>query len=62
MITNGYERCRQRKLPTMPTDERKLYHPDDSDKDLRHDDMSYESGTGGHVGCCMSLAVEIRRN
>ena len=29
MITDGYERCRQRKLPSMPSHERKLYHPDD---------------------------------
>jgi len=36
MITLGYERCRQGKLPSMPSHERKLY-PDDSDKDLRRD-------------------------
>jgi len=29
MITDGYDRCRQRKLPSMPSHERKLYHPDE---------------------------------
>jgi hypothetical protein len=37
MITEGYIRCRQRKLPSRPSHERKLYHPDDSDNDLRRD-------------------------
>jgi len=36
MITDGYDRCRQRKLPLMPSLEQKLYL-DDSDKDLRRD-------------------------
>jgi len=34
---DGYDRCRQRKLPFMPGHEGKLYHPDDSDNDLRRD-------------------------
>jgi len=46
MITEGYNRCWQRKLPSMPSQERTLYHPDDSDNDLRRD-MSY-----GNDGCC----------
>jgi hypothetical protein len=46
----------------MPSHERKLYSPDDSDKALRQDDMSYECSTGWQVGCCMSSGVEIRRN
>jgi hypothetical protein len=37
MITEGYERCRQRKLPSMPTRERKLNHSDDSDNGLRRE-------------------------
>jgi hypothetical protein len=37
MVTDGYERCRQSKLPSMPTRLRKFYHPDGSDKDLRRD-------------------------
>jgi hypothetical protein len=37
MITDGNERCRQRKLPSMPSHERKLYHPDDSDQEPRRD-------------------------
>jgi len=35
MITDGYDRYRQWKLPSMPNHERALYHPDDSDNDLR---------------------------
>ena len=35
-IIDGYDRCRQRKLPSMPSYEWKLY-PDDSDKDRRRD-------------------------
>ena len=35
--TNGYDRCRQRKLPSMPNYELKLYHLDDSDSDRRRD-------------------------
>jgi hypothetical protein len=46
----------------MPSHEQKLYHLDDSDKDLHRDDMSYNRGIGWQVGCCMSLRVEIRRN
>jgi len=29
MITDGYDRCRQWKLPSMPNHERKIYHPDE---------------------------------
>jgi len=61
MITDGNERCRQRKLPSMPSHERKLYHPDDSDQEPRRD-INHECGTGWHIGCRMSLGVEIRRN
>ena len=48
-------------LWSMPSHERKLYHPDDSDQELRRD-MNHECSTGWHVGCCMSLGVDIRRN
>jgi hypothetical protein len=59
---DGYNRFRQLKLPSMPSHEQKRYHPDDSDKDLHRDDMSYKRGTGWQVGCCMRSGVEIRRN
>ena len=62
VITDGYERCRQRKLPSMQGHERKLYHPDHSVNDLRRDDMSYECSAGWQVRCCMSPEVETRRN
>jgi hypothetical protein len=39
-MIDAYDRCQQRKLPSMPSHERKLYHHDDSDHDL-HRDMSY---------------------
>jgi hypothetical protein len=56
MITDGYERCRQRKLPSMPSDERKLYYIDDSDNDLRQDTTYGNDGRWS-----MGLDVEIRR-
>ena len=34
---DSYDRCRQRKLPSMPSHEQKLHHPDNSDNDLRRD-------------------------
>ena len=36
-MVDGYDRCQQQKLPSMPTHERKLYHPDNFNKDLRRD-------------------------
>jgi len=50
------------KLPTMPTHERTLYHPDEvwQWSMLRY--LSYKCGTGWQVGCSMSSAVEIRHN
>ena len=37
MLTEVYVRCRQWKLPSMPSHERKLYNPDDSENDLSRD-------------------------
>jgi len=34
---DSYDRCRQWKLPSMPSHEGKLYDPDNSDNDLRRD-------------------------
>jgi len=62
IIINRYKQCRQQKLPWMPSHEWKLHHPDNSDKDLRREDMSYECGTWCHIRCRMKLAVVIRRN
>jgi len=55
MITICYERCRQGKLPSMASHERKL-DPDYSNKDLRRDTSYRNDG-------CSSLGqeVEIRR-
>jgi hypothetical protein len=36
-MIDGYDRCWQRKPPSMPRHEPKLYHRDDSDNDLRRD-------------------------
>jgi hypothetical protein len=44
MITDGYECCRKRKLPSMPCYKRKLYHPDCSNKDLRRDTSDGHDG------------------
>jgi len=46
----------------MPSYKLKLYHPDDSDKDIHKDDMSYECSTGWQGGCSISSGVELRRN
>jgi len=63
MITDGYDRCRQQKLPSMPNHELKL-HPDDSDNDLRRYIQSTgimvigawvrksRYGDGINFGCC----------
>jgi len=53
---DGYDRCRQRKLKSMPRHKRKLYYLDDPDNDLRRD-TSY----GNAGGWSMGLAVEISR-
>jgi hypothetical protein len=37
MITEGNKKCRQHKLSSMPNHERKFYHPDNCDNDLRRD-------------------------
>jgi len=42
---DGYDQY-QRKPPSTPSHKRKLHHPDDSDKDLHRDDMSYRCGAG----------------
>jgi len=52
----SYDQCRQRKLPSMPSHERKLYYFDDPDNDLCRD-TSY--GNDGRWS--MGLAVEIGR-
>ena len=44
MITDRNKRWRQRKLPSMPSHEWKLYHCDDSNQEPRQD-MNYECGT-----------------
>jgi hypothetical protein len=36
-MIDGYDRCRQQKLPSMPSHERKLYDMTNSDNDLRRD-------------------------
>jgi hypothetical protein len=54
MITEGYDRCRQRKAPSMPNHERNLYHPEDSDndpcRDIRATGMDVEWSIGSEVG------------
>jgi len=47
-MIDGYDRCRQRSLPSMPSHERKLY-PHDSHKDLRRD-MSYGNDVRWSMG------------
>ena len=59
---DSYDLCRQWKLPSIPSHDRKLYPPHNSDKDLHQDVMKYECSTGWQVGGCMSSGVEIRRN
>ena len=59
---DGYDWCRQRKLPSIPSHERKLYHPDKFQQWPTPRYTNYKCGTGWHVGCCMSSGVEIRRN
>ena len=46
---DGYDRCRQRKLPSMPSHERKLYHPDEFRQRPTPRNTIYESGTGWQV-------------
>jgi len=56
-ITDGYDRCRQRKLPLTLNDEWKLYYPDDSYNDPRQDIWAtYMDGRWS-----MGLEVEISR-
>jgi len=62
MITDDYDRWRLWKLPSMPSHERKLYHPDEFRQWPTPKCTSYGYGTGWQVGCCMSSGVEIRRN
>ena len=62
MITDGYKRCRQGKLPSMPSHERRLAHPDKFQQWPTPRYPSYKCSTGWLVGCCMNSAVEIRRN
>jgi len=59
---DGYDCYWQRKPRSKPSHQLKLYHLDDSNKDLCQRGTSYECGTGWQVGCCMSSGVEIRRN
>jgi len=46
---DGYERCRQRKLPSMPSYERTLSHPDQFAPRHTPRYTSYEGGTGWQV-------------
>jgi len=39
---DGYDRCGQQKIPSMPSHEWKLYHPDNFNKDLQGN-TSYRS-------------------
>jgi len=55
-IIDGYERCHQRKLPSMPSHERMIYHPDDSGKDLR-----WDTDYSDHGQWSMHLELEIWR-
>jgi len=59
---DGYDRCRQLKLPSMPSHERKFYHPDEFRPWPMPRYTSYECGTEWQVGWCSSSGVEIRRN
>jgi len=43
---DDYNRCRQWMLPSMGSNERKLYHSDDSHNDLRRHCTSNKYGTG----------------
>jgi len=56
MMTEGHDRCRLWRLPSMPSHERERYHTDHSDKDRRWD-TSY--GKDGRWS--MGLEVEIWR-
>jgi hypothetical protein len=47
---DDYDRSRQGKRASMPNHDQKLYHPDDYDKDLHQDDMSYQFSNGWQVG------------
>jgi len=62
MITDDYDRCLQRKLPSIPSHEQKLYHPDGFRQWPMPRYTSYECGTGWQVGCIMISGMEIRRN
>jgi hypothetical protein len=57
MITQGYVRCRQRKLPLIPSHEGKLSHPDDSENDPCGDIRA----TSMYGRWSMGLEVEIWR-
>jgi len=57
-----YDRCRQWKLPSMRSHERKLYHPNECQQWPKPRYTGYECGTGWLVGRCMSSGVETRRN
>jgi hypothetical protein len=52
---DGYDRCRQRKIPSMPNHEREHYHPDDADNDPRRDTRA----TGMDGRWSMGSEVEI---
>jgi len=60
MITDGKERYRRGQLPWIPGYEQKLYHPDNSAKDLGRDGIYYWCSPPRQVGYHMSSGVEIR--
>jgi len=60
--TDGYDRCREQKLPSMPSHERQLYHPYEFQQWPTQRYTSYECGTGWLLGCCMGSGVEKWRN
>jgi len=59
---NGHNGCRQRKLPSMPSQDRMLYHPDEFRQCPTPRYTRYECSTGWKVRCWIWLGVEISRN
>jgi len=57
-----YNRCQQRKVPSIASHEWKLYHPEDADKYLQQDGTIFECGTGSPVGCYPRLELKEQRN
>jgi len=59
---NGYNGCWQRKLPSMPSQDRMLCHPDGLRQCPTPRYRRYECSTGWQVGCGICLGVDISRN